>query len=96
MIFLATVGLGVGVALIVSVGVGVGVGSTVGVGVGVGVTTGASWNNFTVIVGEEKVKPLAENKSQPFLSTRVVEATFAVPSGATIEISALIGAFENL
>jgi hypothetical protein len=48
------------------------------------------------MVGAEKVKPFAEKRSQPFLSTNVVVATFGAPSAPTIEISALIGAFENL
>ena len=44
-----------------AVGIGVGVAVTVGVGLGVGL--GATY--FTLIVGAEKVKPLATKFTQP-------------------------------
>ena len=59
-----------------SVGVGEGVAVTVGVGVGVGL--GATY--FTLIVGAEKVKPLATKFTQPLeVETDEVE-TFCSPS----------------
>jgi hypothetical protein len=60
----------------------------VGVGVGVGAVTTFSCVNFTLIVGEEKVKPLAERYNQPFFSLTIVVATFFSPSEDVIEISA--------
>jgi hypothetical protein len=67
-----TVGLGVGVGAGTSVTTGAGV--EVGVGVGVGTTT-TSWVNFTLIVGLEKVKPLAERRIKPSFSEMVVVTT---------------------
>ena len=69
-----TVGLGVGFGAGTSVTTGAGVEAGVGVGVGVGTTT-TSWVNFTLIVGLEKVKPLAERRIKPSFSEMVVVTT---------------------
>jgi phage-related baseplate assembly protein len=61
-------------------------------------TTGAaaaSWLSFTRIVGDEKVKPLADKVNQPSFSRIRVVATLFSPSALTIETTAWIGAFEN-
>lgn len=47
----------------------------VGVGVGVGVITGATCENLTRIVGDEKVKLSACNLMKPFFSLTKVVAT---------------------
>ena len=65
-----TMGVGEGVGVVMTVGVGL--------GVGVGVTLGATY--LTLIVGAEKVKPLATKFTQPFeVVTEEVE-TFCSPS----------------
>ena len=68
----------------------------VGVGVGVGVASIAfSWVSFTLIVGDENVKFLAESESQPSFSRTKVVAICAVPSEEITEIVAEMGADEN-
>ena len=96
--FEATVGFGAGaIGAVVGAAEAVGSGVEVATGVGVGVPAGAgaggaSWLNFTLIVGFEKVKPDALNESQPFFSFNVVAATCVPPSDDWIETDALIGA----
>ena len=68
-------------------GVGVTVGVGVGLGVGVGVTLGATY--LTLIVGAEKVKPLAMKFTQPLeVDTDEVE-TFCSPFWPMTETVAL-------
>jgi hypothetical protein len=66
----------------------------VALGAGAGAAS-FSWLNFTLIVGEENVNPLADRYSQPLRSLITVVATLRSPSCEVIEISAWIGAFEN-
>ncbi len=69
-----------------------------GVLVGVVVDFEASvdfWDNFTLIVGLENVKPATESRTNPpDVLTRVV-ITFAAPSLLITETVALIGASVN-
>lgn len=51
--------------------------------------------SFTLRVGLEKVKPVADKWSHPPDSRTVVVAIFASPASPTTEIVALIGADEN-
>ena len=86
--FLATVGFtdGLGVAE------GVGVAEAVGVGV-----TTASCDSLILMVGEEKVKFLALNDSQPSFSFTTSVAIFCVvPSPDVTDTDALIGADVKL
>ena len=65
---------------------------------GVGVTVGVRvcWVNFTLIVGEEKVKPEALSRSQPSLSDTTVVATVLTPDAFCTETVAEIGALVKL
>ena len=55
----------------------------------------ASWNNFTLIVGFENVKPAADKSKKPPESLITVVATFEDPSMFITETVALIGAVEK-
>ena len=89
---LTTVGeVVVGVGDAITTGVGVGVGSGVALCVGVG----SVCVNFTLILGELKVKPYAARYSQPSFSFTTVVATFCAPSCEVTVIDAEIGAEEK-
>ena len=99
--FEATVGFGAGaIGAVVGAAEAVGSGVEVATGVGVGVAAGAgaggaSWLNFTLIVGLENVKPLAA-RYKKLLDSRTVVVTIALsPLFEIILMVALIGALVN-
>ena len=72
----------------------------VALGDGVGVdfigSTTLSCTSFTAIFGEENVKPLMDNFTQPFFSLNTVVAILEFPSALVMETLARKGAEVNL
>ena len=67
-----------------------------GVGVAVGVAITFSCSSFTLIFGEENVKPFIESFIQPSFSLNVEVAILELPSTFVMDTEAFTGAEENL